>query len=525
MSRGRLARWLAAVALCLACSAPADPARAQTTEADVYVGRAVVLFEEKSYAAALQDLNRALRLEPDHVEALYYAGVIYMALGQPQLAAQVLERARKVSPTDTPVALQLGLAYFGLNQYDKAEPLLEEVFRTEPTLDGVGYYVGFIRYRNKDYQGALRAFREGRTTDPELQQLTRLYTSLTLGVLGLPAQAAAEVEQALRLAPASPLTGPTERLRDAFVSARKREQRYQIEVRLGFLADSNVRVLPEPSHDPTAESLRQKRDRQSSTGEIGAVRLEYAWLRTEQWEGTVAYSFFHTHYNKLASFDVVNHLGVVGGSYRGAVGKMPYQLGLQYSYDFLELDNDEFLQRNTAGLSGTLVHGPVHLTSLQGRFQTKEYSSDQDITPREDRDGRNWMGGFTHIVRFSEEKHFLKLGYQADREDTSGRNFAYVGHRYLTGAQYTLPWWNLRLKYDYDVHFKSYLNRNSTLPERNPWTTKRRDTEQTHSIKAELPLPLGLTVTGEYQGSVARSNLPAFSFNRNVVSLITSWAY
>lgn len=527
MSRQRrITRWIiATVALRLAWSILVGPAWAQTTEADVYVGRAVILFEEKSYDAALQDLQRALALEPDHIEALYYAGVIYMAVRRPELAVQVLERARKVSPTETSVALQLGLAYFGLNQYEKAEPLLEEIFRTDPTLEGVGYYVGFIRYRKKDYPGALRAFREGRTTDPEIQQLTRLYASLTLGVLGLPGQAAAEVEQALRLAPGSSLTGPTERLRDAFVSARKREQPYHIEVRLGFLADSNVRVLPEPSNDPTAEDLRQKRNRQSSTGEIASVRLEYSWLRTDHWEGTATYSFFHTHYNKLASFDVVNHLGSVGGSYKGALDKMPYQLGLTYSYDFMELNNDEFLQRNSVSLSGTLVEGPVNLTSLQGRFQTKEYSSDQDIAAREDRDGRNWMAGFTHIFRFGDEKHLVKLGYQADREDTSGRNFAYVGHHYLTGGQYTLPWWDLRLKYDYDVHFKSYLHHNSTLPERNPGTAKRQDTEQTHSIKAELPLPLGLTLTGEYQISVARSNLPAFSFNRNVFSLITSWSY
>src|SRR5207248_2853738 len=87
------------------------------------------------------------------------------------------------------------------------------------TIDGLGYYVGFIRYRKKDYRGALEAFRRGRTTDPQLQQLTKFYTGLSLAVLGLPAQASAEVEQALKLAPGSPLTGPAERLGDSFESS------------------------------------------------------------------------------------------------------------------------------------------------------------------------------------------------------------------------------------------------------------------------------------------------------------------
>src|SRR6266705_261286 len=124
-------------------------------------------------------------------------------------------RTAEAQRTEADVAFQLGLAYFALEQYDRAEPLLDEALRAQPDMDGLGYYVGFLRYRKRDYRGALQAFRAGRTRDPELQQLTRLYTGLTLANLGLPGQAAAEVEQALRLAPGSPLTGPTERLRDA----------------------------------------------------------------------------------------------------------------------------------------------------------------------------------------------------------------------------------------------------------------------------------------------------------------------
>ena len=119
-------------------------------------------------------------------------------------------------PQDNSIAFQLALAYFAQQQYDRAEPLFERVFKADPTIDGLGYYVGFIRYRKKDYRGALEAFRRGRTTDPQLQQLTKFYTGLSLAVLGLPAQASAEVEQALKLAPGSPLTGflsaPTDQL-------------------------------------------------------------------------------------------------------------------------------------------------------------------------------------------------------------------------------------------------------------------------------------------------------------------------
>ena len=188
--------WLL-VGLVLVGSIP-PRAFAQTTEADVYVAQAILDFDEKNYQEAIRNLEEALKREPDHVEALYYMGVVHMALRRPEEAVRYLTRAQARSPQDTSIAFQLGLAYFAQQRYDDAEPLFERVYRADPTIDGLGYYVGFIRYRKKDYRGALEAFRRGRTSDPQLQQLTRFYTGLSLAVLGLPAQASAEVEQALR---------------------------------------------------------------------------------------------------------------------------------------------------------------------------------------------------------------------------------------------------------------------------------------------------------------------------------------
>src|SRR5207244_9266013 len=164
-------------------------------------------------------------------------------------AVAYLARAQATSRHDTSIAVQVALAYFAQQQYDRAEPLFERVFRADPTIDGLGYYVGFIRYRKKDYRGALEAFRRGRTTDPQLQQLTKFYTGLSLAVLGLPAQASAEVEQALKLAPGSPLTGPAERLRDTIKTAAQAGRRLSASVSPGLLYDDNVLVRPSP-HPP-----------------------------------------------------------------------------------------------------------------------------------------------------------------------------------------------------------------------------------------------------------------------------------
>jgi tetratricopeptide (TPR) repeat protein len=498
------------------------PVGAQLSVADVSVAQATLAYEEKRYDEALSLLREALEVDPNHVEALYYTGLVHLATRKPDLAAESLEKARTLAPKDIAVLFQLGVAYFTLEQYDRAQPLLTQVFNENPRMDSVGYYVGFMRYRQKDYQGALRAFNAGTSTDANIQQLTKFYTGLTLAILGLPERAAAEVEEALRLQPGSPLTGPAERLRDTILAARERERRFRAEVRLGFLYDDNVAVNPTRSNDPTAESARGRET--ESPGELGAIRLEYSWLRTGPWEATVTYSLFQIINNDLPSFNIQNHLAALGGFYRGTVTAMPFHAGVQYAYDYTSLGNDEFLHRHAATLFGTLVENPGNLTTGQTRLQVKNFADDSTAS-EEIRDAWNWMMGLLHIFRFEADKHLIKVGYQFDVEDADGKNFRYLGHRLLAGAQYTLPSWETRLKYDFDLHLRDYHHRHSLLPADAPNTKKRKDTEQTHVVRVEQPLPHNLTLAAEYQAILAHSNLAIFSFNRNVYSLTLSWQY
>ena len=514
------------------------PAAAQQSEADVFVAQAILAYDARQYDEALGLLKEALAQDPKNVEALYYTGLVLMAQQKTEQAVEALEKARALAPRDLSILFLLGVAHFALERYDQAEGPLTQVLNDRPQTEGVGYYVGLIRYRKKDYQGALKAFRAETSKNPNIQQLVRFYSGLTLAILGLPEQAVAEVDAALRLQTGSALTGPAERIRDTLAAAREAERRFHADVRVGFLYDSNLPVEPQPSHDPTAESLRHRK--RSSPGELAAVRLEYAWLRTGPWESTVSYSFFQTYNNRLTDFNVQNHLVAGALSYRAAIGPMPYQVGAQYSYDYLSLGGDDFLQRHTATMFGTLVENQTNLTTVLARFQDKDFFATRGQLADEDRDARNWMVGLTHVFRFAQDKHYVRVGYQFDYENTEGRNYAYAGNRFLAGGQYTLPWGSTRLKYDFDLHQRHYLHANSLLPVVNPGTREREDLEQNHIFRIEQVLarnvgptsigcaptaPCPLTLAAEYQRTIADSNLPVYSFNRNVWSLTLSWQY
>ena len=197
------------------------PAAAQQSEADVFVAQAILAYDARRYDEALSLLKEALAQDPNNVEALYYSGLVLMAQQKTEQAVEVLERARARAPRDQSILFLLGVAYFALERYDQAEAPLTQVLDERPQTEGIGYYVGLIRYRKKDYQGALKAFRAETSKNPNIQQLVRFYSGLTLAILGLPEQAVAEVDAALKLQTgSSPHRRRPSGIRDTLASAR-----------------------------------------------------------------------------------------------------------------------------------------------------------------------------------------------------------------------------------------------------------------------------------------------------------------
>ena len=78
-------------------------------EATVYTDRAVLAYDANRYNEALKELKEALRLNPKSVDALYYHGLVLLALKRPSEALASLEKALKLRPGDVDVTFQLGV--------------------------------------------------------------------------------------------------------------------------------------------------------------------------------------------------------------------------------------------------------------------------------------------------------------------------------------------------------------------------------------------------------------------------------
>ena len=494
------------------------------TESDVYVDRGIVAYDNKQFSDALQAFQEALRLKPDNVNALYYAGLTYMALEQYEPAQAVLEQALKLAPTDPDVAFQLGVVYFLQQQYDKAEAPFRQVYASQSQHPNIAYYLGFIEYRKQNYREALRLFRTNVPSDDTFAQLTRFYAGLCLSALGLAGQAREQIEEALRLQPASPLTAPAERFREVLGPAAKAERNFHVDVKAGLFYDDNVAVIPNVSQDPVAEAARSQPHR--TTGELGYVRFQYTPLRTPDWEATIGSSILQTVNNDASAFNTFNPTGDATLAYKTSIRNMPAVGGLTFVYDYYMLHDRNYLNRYTVSPFMSLIWDAMNLTQGQLRFQGKDFmNQDNLITTADNRDALNYMAGFVHFLRFQADRHYVKLGYQFDWEVAKGNNWSYLGNRFLVGAQYTLPWWDIRLRYDLDVHIRGYSYLHNYLPVTSPGTIHRGDWELLHQVSLSKDLPYDVTVSLEFLRDQNISNLKVYDYTRDVISLNASWRY
>ncbi|MGE0474207.1 MAG: tetratricopeptide repeat protein [Nitrospirales bacterium] len=520
--------------------------QAQQGEAEVSVAQGVLAYEQQRYSYALPYFLRAVELDARNVRAHYYTGLTYLALKKPEQAIAPLDTARQLRPSDPDIRFQLGVAYFSIKDYDKAGQFLEGIYQETPDRENLGYYVGVSRYQDKKYSQAVEAFDKMVTTDSNLQQLTRFYRGLALGVLGLPQEAIAELEAAQRIQAVSPISSASIRIRDELLATRRvtETQRFRAQISLGGYYDDNVAINPNsqsinnPAQQLTLNSLRSRET--TSPGMLASVLLDYAFFRKGPMEATATYSFFQTlnFHDNLNKFNLQNHLVGLSGFYRGVARTMPYQVGLQYTYDYLFLDMDGFLSRHTPTLSGTLIPpsftipviGTVeNLTNVLVRYQVKQFFREPaDNDPRfqsESRDAYNIMTGFVHSFRFSQDKVLVRIGYQYDNEAADGVAFSYRGNRLLTGGQVTVPWGNLTVRYDYDVHWRDYKNAQTLFTDANGNLVRRDDTQQTHLVQIIKPLPYNLTFTAQYQHIHNGSNIPVYDYTKNVFTGLVTWTY
>lgn len=80
----------------------------------------------------------------------------------------------------------------------------------------------------------------------------------------------------------------------------------------------------------------------------------------------------------------------------------------------------------------------------------------------ERRDAFNHRVGLAHYIFFDSQRYGINFGYNFDREDAYGNNWRYDGHRAVAGFLITLPW-EIRATTNFEFHARDYDGTNTSF--------------------------------------------------------------
>jgi len=164
----------------------------------------VIYNEEGQFEKAVASYKAAIRLKPDHADAMRNMADSLLRLNQPRLAIDQLNDSLALNPDNPSTYAALGEAYLNLRDPARAQPYLEKAIVMRPRDHDVLFLSLYNLGKAQMDQGrpaeAQNAFDAAAALRPK-SATTAHGQALSLDIQGKPAEAAEAYERALRLDP------------------------------------------------------------------------------------------------------------------------------------------------------------------------------------------------------------------------------------------------------------------------------------------------------------------------------------
>lgn len=160
--------------------------------------RASYSYDQKSYAAALKDLESALRIDSARLETYLLKSQVEMDYFRSLESLRTLEKAERIWPNSLPIKENLSQTHLILKQYIRAEEKATEALEINPGAARPYLYLGLIAKEKQDSALAIDYLHQAVQNDADL--LDAWVELAKIQMEKNPAKAAPYFESALQIA-------------------------------------------------------------------------------------------------------------------------------------------------------------------------------------------------------------------------------------------------------------------------------------------------------------------------------------
>jgi len=507
---GQLFLFLSVLILPLTLRAEEGQALSPNSSYDLFYTKALQHINQKKFSEAIVELKTALSLRPEDVEASYYLGVALSKTGKDKEAEELLKKVVALDPKFEKVHFDLGVVKYNLGKYPEALQQLDLAEKAEPNNGMIYYYQGLTFHHMGDYERSSPRFLRAVSLAPELGLTAHYYAGVGFYRRGVLEEARDELQEAIRLDPASQVAKSAEEFLAQLPGSKKKTKRWDLNISAAYQYDSNVILLPGGSTLPAGIS------RKGDNRLVFYFRGGYRFLETSNWTVGGAYAFYQSLHDKLRSFDVQSQEASAFLLYRQPWG----ELRIPYTFNYALVNEDVFLRSHAVTPAFTLREASITYTQIQYGYTWNSFVNTPQFSNNSDRDGINHMAAMTQSLLFA-QSGLVRLGYAYDTNLTGSSpaqdDWAYLGHKITADLRLpTLQGFKLDVEADYYIQQYEYPNSYASPVD----SEKRMDHIQTYSTTLSKTFGKWVTLSLQYMFNRNDSNIPVFKYDRSIVSVI-----
>jgi tetratricopeptide (TPR) repeat protein len=429
--RVRARAMLATAAVMAILMAPAVIQAGAVADRAVKFEEAKAAYLEGRFQDALRMLDEVLAAGPDNGEALRYAGLCQMRLGNPEAALPLLERAVPLLPPASNTDVDAAWAAAGAKQYDRARTYAESALARDPANQTASLILAQALIGLGSFEEAI-AVLAPLLDSPVEAQAANYYTGICYIRLGLTEKALPHFEQAVSLGPDNAL-GVDAAKYVAMIRAGGAPEEAQptkpvsVRVRALFQYDSNLIPISEIDYLPVEvgrkDDIRLVAD---LDGRAMLLNRDHATFSTRLY----VYQGFQS---EVHQYDLRYYLVSTKATY--TIGPLTMALGAGYSNAFMNENfyNDGFKVTPEFVFA---VH-PLSSIIITGDLAQEKYSAPFD--PEFDLDNRQWHATLMQTLTLLDGRLNLWAGARWGRVFAEGDFYNRIDVAGLGGMIYTHP--------------------------------------------------------------------------------------